>query len=185
MSAKPIPPKTAAKLALAERCLLDMRNASESSEAFRRHVASFLTAARSVKDVLINEIAAGDKAVKKTIKPPIEGAMNADSEMDSLVTTRNADIHDGDFTLAVEWVPEGFPGSVGDPGLNDFWFRHRARRIRVQQVHRSRMIGGPQAIEQIPRAFFDRIADRDAYTVCVGHLEKVKAAAYECVQLYG
>src|ERR1700676_1777827 len=79
LSAKPIPPKTAAKLALAERCLLDLRNASESSEAFRRHVANFLTAARSVKDVLINEIAAGDKAVKKGIRPPIEAAMNADS----------------------------------------------------------------------------------------------------------
>jgi hypothetical protein len=185
LSAKPIPPKTVAKLALAERCLLDMRNASESNEAFRRHVASFLTAARSVKDVLINEIAAGDKAVKKRIKPPIEAAMNADSEMDSLVTTRNADIHDGDFTLAIEWLPEGFPRSVGDPGLNDFWLRHRARRTRVQQVHRSRMVGGPQAVEQTPRAFFDGIPDRDAYAVCAGHLEKVKTAAYACVQLYG
>jgi len=162
-----------------------MRNAGESNDAFPRHVANFLTAARSVKDVLMNEIAAGDKAVKKRIKPPIEAAMNADSEMDSLVKTRNADIHEGDFTLAIEWLPEGFPGSVGDAGLNDFWLRHRARRIRVQQIHRSRMVGAPQAVEQIPRAFFDGIPDRDAYMVCFRHLEKVKTAAYECIQLYG
>jgi hypothetical protein len=177
---------TAAKLALAQRRLLEMREVSESYPEFSQHVAEFLTAARSVKDVLINEIAAGDKAVKRRIKQPIEDAMRADPEMDSLVRTRNADIHEGDFTLDLAWLPENrITPPTGDPGLDDFWQRHRARRIRIRSPHRSRIVGMPEAVEQIPRAFFDGIADRDAYAVCAAHLRKVRDAAQGCVQLYG
>jgi hypothetical protein len=165
---------------------MDMRKVSESSETFRKHVANFLAATRSVKDVLINEITAGDKAVKGKIRTPIEAEMNADPEMNALVKTRNADIHDGDFTLNVVWLPENrIVALSGDPGLDDFWRRHRARRVGVRPPHRSRVVGMPEAVEEIPRAFFDGIADQDAYAVCVQHLQKVRDAAQRCVQLYG
>ncbi len=53
MPTKPLPPNTAAKLNEAFHYLVDMESASESTDQFRQHVADFLTAARSVKDVLI------------------------------------------------------------------------------------------------------------------------------------
>jgi hypothetical protein len=184
-SSKAIPPKTQAKLILSEEYLMDMRKVSESSERFRKNVANFLTATRSVKDVLINEIAAGDKAVKAKIKVPIQAQMNADSEMKKLVKTRNTDIHEGDFALTIVWLPEQIVGPSGDPALDDFWRRHRARRIGVRSAHRSRIVGMPEAVEQIPRAFFYGITDRDAYAVCAGHLRKVRDAAQRCAQVYG
>jgi hypothetical protein len=164
---------------------MDMEKAGESTQEFRRHVAHFLTAARSVKDVLINEIAAGDPTVKKRIGKPIADSMKADSEMESLIDARNTEVHEGDLRLAIAWVPEGFPGRSTDPSLSDFFRRHRLRRIRAFQPHRSRMVGVPPAVEQLPRAFFDGIADRDAYTVCAKHFEKVTKATNECVQRYG
>lgn len=163
-----------------------MEKAVESSDEFRRDTAHFLTVARSVKDVLINEMAAGDRAVRKRIGPLIARAMRADPEMDSLVDARNTDVHEGDLRLRIDWVPEGVLGRrMADPSLDDFFRRHRLRRARTYQPNRSRRVGLPTAVEELPRAFFNGISDRDAYTVCAEHFEKVKKAAYECVQLYG
>ena len=185
MSTKPIPPKTAAKLAEAEQYLRDMREANESSDTFRRQVADFLTAARSVKDVLINDIAGGDPAVKDAIKRPITNAMNADLEMASMVKTRNQHTHEGDFSLTIQWVPERPPQSSVDAGMKAFLLRQSFQRRRVQDAHHPRGTGMSQAVVPVPRAFFTGIPDRDAYAVCVQHLGKVVKAADECVQLYG
>jgi hypothetical protein len=162
-----------------------MQRMGESTEAFVRQVSNFLTAARSVKDVLINEIAGGNEKVKKRITPFITAAMNADPEMKKLVEARNATIHEGVLTLKTDWVPDTFPKSSGDKGLNAFFNRHRLRRVRTQSVHRSQLVGMPRATELIPRAFLPDISDRDAYTVCAEHLEKVSKAADACVQKYG
>jgi hypothetical protein len=135
--------------------------------------------------VLINEIAGGDETVKKKIKPLIEARMNADPEMKKLVDARNATIHEGVLTLTIDWVPETVAMRSGDQGLNDFLRRHRLRRIGTRPVHRSRMVGMPETAEWIARAFLPDISDRDAYTVCVEHLEKIRKAADECVQQYG
>jgi hypothetical protein len=182
---KPIPPKTEAKLFEAQGYLRGMESESESSDEFRRLVANFLTAARSVKDVLVNELSVGDTAVKKSLSKPIAVKMKADPEMDSLVSARNAHIHDGDFKLHVDFIEEAHPRVSSDPGLDDFWRRHRLRRLRWMPMHRSRVLGMAQAVEYIPRAFFVGISNRDAYSVCAEHLKKVRAAAHECVQLYG
>ena len=56
--AKPIPRKTEAKLSEAQGYLCEVEMQPESADKFRRLVANFLTAANSVTDVLINEIAA-------------------------------------------------------------------------------------------------------------------------------
>ena len=102
---KPIPQKTEAKLSDARGYLCEMEMQSESADKFRRLVANFLTAANSVTDVLINEIAAGDRIVKRRIKDPIEGAMDADGEMGSLIRNRNRHMHEGDFELTHNWIP--------------------------------------------------------------------------------
>ena len=81
MSVKPIPPKTEAKLGVAQRCLLAMEQGTESTDTFRQEVANFLTAARWVKDVLINELAAGDKQIKQRIGPLVAHAMRSDADM--------------------------------------------------------------------------------------------------------
>ncbi len=89
------------------------------------------------------------------------------------------------MALQVEWEPDRPAGSAGDAGRDDFFRRHRLRTVRRQPVHRSRMIGMPQATEYLPRAYFPTISDMDAYTVCVQHLEKVRMAADESWQKYG
>jgi hypothetical protein len=173
MSLKPIPPKTAAKLSEAQKYLSEMGRTGESTETFGHRLSNFLTAARSVKDVLINEIAGGNEKVKKSITPYITAAMNADPEMKKLVEARNATVHDGVLSLTTDWIPEAFPGASGDKGLNDFFRRHRMRRVGTQSVHRSHIVGMPRATELVPRAFLPDILDRDAFTVCVEHLAKV------------
>lgn len=169
---------------------MDMERTSESSGKFRTEVLDFLVAARSVRDVLINEIAAGDVATKNRISHPISLAMKADPEMETLVNSRNVSLKEGDLDLEVKWVDESYPGLDADPGLGDFHRRYRLRQVEARsrdpyRVARTRVIGVPaQPKPQIPRAFFIGIADRDAYTVCAQHLEKLKKAADQCVQKY-
>ena len=186
---KPIPPKTEAKLGEASRYLMRMEVTRESYEDFGWLVANFLTATRSVKDILKKELASGDKVKDKRIGSLIEAKMRADPEMDKLVKARNAHVHDGNFKLDVEFLPESYPGLSPDPGVNDFWRRYRLGQLKSREVGRqysqSRIMSMSQPVVQVPRAFFDGIRDRDAYTVCAGHLQKVRDAAQHCVQLYG
>ena len=148
-----------------------------------RHTANFLTAANSVKDVLKREIAGGRTIVAKYIN----GRMSAPPEMARLISMRDRHIHEGAFSMQVEWIPDPVCiVNTGDPGLDDFFRRHRARQARTW--HRSRIIsppGVPPATEYIPRAYLPRIKDRDAYTVCAQHLEKIRRAVDDCVQKYG
>ncbi len=184
VSTKPIPPNTDAKLREAQKHLSEIEQAGESTETFAVRLTNFLTAARSVKDVLINELARGDKTLKNKITPFITAAMNADPEMKTLVAARNATVHEGVLTLKIDWVPDTVP-KPGDQGLNDFFRRKRLRSVGRQPVHRSRMVGMPAATDLIARAFLSDISDRDAFTVCTEYLAKVRKAADECVQKYG
>lgn len=175
-AAKPIPAKTAARLARAREHLDKMAIASESSAAFARELAAFLTDARSVKDILKREIASGNRPAKAYI----ENAMKAPG----MVETRDSDVHKGDLDIEIEWIPDRI-GRTGDPGLDDFFRRHRLRRVGTRPAHQARIVGMPTAVEQLPRAFFAGDRGSDAYTRCVVHLDKVRQAVEDCVQRFG
>ena len=181
MARKPIPPKTAEKLGETQRYLMEMERAGEATETYARRVANFLAAARSVKDVLKNEIASGNKTATAYIK----AKMDADPEMKRLITTRNRDQHHEVLALRIEWVPEQFPGRSGDRARDDFFRRHLSRRVTDRYSARSRLLATTRATEMIPRAFIRGIRDRDAFTVCAEHLNKVRKAVDDCVERYG
>ena len=112
--------------------------------------------------------------------------MKAGKEMDTLVAKRDVAHHEGRQLVEAEWVEiPAFPRS-GDRGIEDFLRRRRLEQLRVRPAVRSRIAGPPgvQATEYACRWFFPEVRDRDAFTVCAQYLERVRAAAAECVARY-
>lgn len=87
---------------------------------------AFLTAIRSVKDVLWKEIGKGRPAAKHYI----EGAMRADPEMQALIDRRNENVHDSGLTITDAEMEEVPPMPFAtDPGIQNWLMRGRRREL--------------------------------------------------------
>jgi hypothetical protein len=178
----PVPRITQDKLD--EAYFLGLMAKTEGQETFRYNVGAFLTAIRSVKDLLIKDIATG----KPGAEQHIENAMCADADVKLLIKRRNNNVHDSGLIIMDAEMEEVPPVPIAtDPGVQNWLMRRRRRELDQQERSgfqpRSRIVGPPGAVVKVsePRWFIKSITDRDAYTVCVEHFEKIKKAVEHCV----
>lgn len=191
MDAPPIPPKTQDRLNEAAARLWRMEETEERPESFLHEVSGFLAAARSVKDALWKELVDAGRGEEKKVRPAVEEAMRADSEMQLLISYRNDRIHTNtDLPLLecrMEEVPLFWTGRTD--GNDDWARRHILREQRARErspfLRRSRSVTpGPAPKQCAPCWYFRDIADRDAYAVCRDHLEKIRRVVSDCLNRF-
>jgi len=181
--AAPVPPTTQDKLNEAAY-FLGLMSKTEGEEFYRYNVGAFLTAIRSVKDLLLNEVAPG----KSGANTYIENAMRADPEMQLLIDLRNENVHDSGLTIIdAEMEEVTHSAFAADPGVRGWLLRRRRRERELVERSplrsRSRIVTPGPATTKVyePRWFIKGIKDRDAFTVCVLHYEKIRKAVEDCI----
>jgi len=172
------------------RYFLSRMQETEGREGFRYNVSAFVSAAKSLTEIMQKKsqhLPGFRDWHRANISDPVHVQ---GSDWHILTETRRLTNHTDALRLDAPMEEVSIPFGTGDPGRDEWNRRIRFEEYRQRERNPfyrrpSRIVmPGQQVKEYRPRWFFPEIQNRDAFTVCREHYERLSKLVEEFVSTF-